>query len=112
MAMVLICLLVALSTEYLWPVKAAVIILLFDMTFPSVFRPAAVLWFGLSHVLGNIMSKVILTLVFFLVVAPVGMARKLAGADPLQLNEWKKNRETVFKTRNHKFTPDDLRVPY
>ncbi len=112
MAIVLICLIITLATGRLLAVKAAAVILLLNMTIPGIFRPAAIIWFAFSHVLGTIMSKVVLTLIFFLIVVPVGMARKFAGADPLQLKEWKKNSESVFKTRNHKFKPDDLKVPY
>ena len=112
MAIVLICLIISLATGKLWPVKAATVVLLLNMTIPGVFRPAAIIWFAFSHVLGTIMSKVVLTLIFFIIVVPIGMARRFAGADPLQLKKWKKNRDSVFKTRNHKFKPGDLKVPY
>lgn len=112
MAIVLILLLAGLSTHRpVFPI-AAVIILLLDMTIPQIFHPAAIIWFGLSHFMGTVMSKVILCTVFFLLVTPIGLARRIAGSDPMQLKEWKKGRRSVFKTRNHKFKPEDLRVPY
>ena len=51
-------------------VAIAIVALLVDMTFPQLYRPVAVLWLGLSHLLGTLVSKIILTLVFFGLVTP------------------------------------------
>ncbi|HEV2802857.1 MAG TPA: SxtJ family membrane protein [Pyrinomonadaceae bacterium] len=41
------------------------------------------LWMGLAEALGFVMTRVILALVFFLVVTPIGLVRRLTGGDPL-----------------------------
>ncbi|HEX8458772.1 MAG TPA: SxtJ family membrane protein [Pyrinomonadaceae bacterium] len=41
------------------------------------------LWMGLAEALGFLMTRVILAVVFFLIVTPVGLARRLMGGDPL-----------------------------
>ncbi|MGI9104817.1 MAG: SxtJ family membrane protein [Pyrinomonadaceae bacterium] len=41
------------------------------------------LWMGLAEAMGFVMTRVILALVFFLVVTPTGLLRKLFGGDPL-----------------------------
>lgn len=41
------------------------------------------LWMGLAEALGFVTTRVILALVFFLVVTPIGIVRRLAGGDPL-----------------------------
>ena len=43
------------------------------MTWPKAFKPLAVLWFGLSHVMSQVVSQIVLTVVFFLVVTPIGV---------------------------------------
>jgi Saxitoxin biosynthesis operon protein SxtJ len=50
--------------------------------------PPAAVWFNrrwmrFAEALGYVNSKVLLTAVFYLVVAPVGSAKRLAGHDPL-----------------------------
>lgn len=52
------------------------------------FRPQSLvvpnrLWMGLAEALGFVMTRVILGIVFFLFVTPIGLARRLFGGDPL-----------------------------
>ena len=41
------------------------------------------LWMGMAEAMGFVMTRVILGVVFFLVVTPIGLARRLFGGDPL-----------------------------
>jgi hypothetical protein len=41
------------------------------------------LWMGMAEGMGFVMTRVILGMVFFLVVTPIGLARRLFGGDPL-----------------------------
>jgi hypothetical protein len=41
------------------------------------------LWMGLAEAMGFVMTRVILGVVFFLFVTPIGLARRLCGGDPL-----------------------------
>jgi hypothetical protein len=88
-ALVLLCLIIFLFTSCLSFVVAGLIILLVNMVCPIVFKPAAVLWFGLAEILGTVVSRIVLTLVFVLLVIPVGLLRYYAGSDPMRLKEWK-----------------------
>jgi hypothetical protein len=42
-------------------------------------------WMGLAHILHKIVSPIVLGVLFFLVVAPVGFLMRLSGKDPLRL---------------------------
>ncbi len=112
MAMVLICLLLAYWGARPRMVPLAIVLLLLTMVWPQAFRPLAGLWFGLSHLMGAIVSRVILTLLFFFLVTPVGLVRRWAGADTLQLKKWKKDRSSVFIVRQGNILPKDLVHPY
>ncbi len=50
---------------------------------PAALRPLYRVWMGLALVLGFVMTRVILTLVFFLVITPVGWIMRALGKDPL-----------------------------
>jgi hypothetical protein len=93
-------------------VLTAMAIHLVNMIAPQVFRPVAVIWFGLSHLLGTIASKVILAVIFFVVVTPIGVWRRLMGADSLKLKVFKAGTGTVMQERNHLFVGKDLEQPY
>ena len=112
MAMVLLLLLFSAAFKKQSVVTAAVVALIIDMTFPRLYRPVAVLWLGLSHLLGTVVSKILLTLVFFGVVTPIGLARKLLGIDSLKLKEFKSGKNSVMAIRNHTFTGQDIEKPY
>ncbi len=83
-----------------------------NMTFPRAYRPVAVVWLGLSNLLGSIMSKVLMSVVFFVIVTPIGVLRRLFGQDSLNVHAFKKDDESVMWVRNHKFTANDIERPY
>jgi hypothetical protein len=112
LAMVLICLLLVYWGGRPRFLPLAIALLLLTMVWPQAFRPLAGLWFGLSHLLGALVSRIILTLLFFLLVTPVGLIRRWAGADSLQLKKWKKDQGSVFKVRQGAIQPQDLLNPY
>ena len=112
MAMVLICLLLAYWGHRLQFLPLAIILLLLTMAVPQVFRPLAVLWFGLSHIMGNVVSKVVLTIIFFGLVTPIGLIRGWAGKDAMQLRKWKQDTDSVMVVREGAIRPEDLINPY
>ncbi|MFZ5425833.1 MAG: SxtJ family membrane protein [Thermodesulfobacteriota bacterium] len=112
MALVLICLLVAWFAGRRDFTGYAILLLLLDMIWPSAYKPAAKLWFGLSHVLGAVMSKVILSVVFFVVLTPVGLIRRMLGKDPMRVRDFKKDSSSVFRARDHLFSSKDIETPY
>lgn len=91
---------------------AAIAVLVLDMTAPIVFLPFAKLWFGFSRILGSVMSKLLLGIVFFVVVTPTGLFRRLLGKDSLRLKQFKKGTASVFGTRDHEYTAEDLDKPF
>ncbi len=112
LALVLILLIVTYVKYRYGLILAAGAVLVLAMTWPALFRPLAIVWFGFSHFLGTIVSRVILSLVFFLIVTPVGLIRKAFGSDPMKTGLWKKGEESVLVERDHRYTKEDLEKPY
>lgn len=112
MALTLVALIVFFATREIRYATIATAILLLDMIWPSFFKPLAKLWFGLSHVLGTVMSKVILTLTFFVVLTPMGLLRSLLGKDPMRVRQFKQGTDSVFRVRDHTFTAADVEQPF
>ncbi|MCB0739399.1 MAG: hypothetical protein KDC92_17965 [Bacteroidetes bacterium] len=63
------------------------------------------LWFSLASVMGFIMSKVLLTVVFYVFLFPVALLSRIGKKNSLQL---KRPQQTTFIERNHTYTKDDL----
>ena len=80
--------------------------------FPMVLYPLAIVWFGFSKLLGMVTSRVLLYLIFFLIVTPVALIRRIVGLDSLGLKAFKKGNSTAFVIRSHKYRPEDLMNPY
>src|SRR5262245_55403013 len=85
MAVVLVLLLLALARQRPGYVLSALVIQVVNMTAPQVFRPVAVVWLGFAHLLGSIVSRILLAVIFFVGVTPVGVVRRMLGWDSLRL---------------------------
>lgn len=59
------------------------LILLWSLVAPRSVRPLYRGWMRFGEGLGEVVSTVLLTLLYFLVVAPVGRVMRLTGTDPL-----------------------------
>jgi hypothetical protein len=112
MALVLILLIIFLNMQRPLLVWLAVAALVLGMLAPSLYLPLAWAWYGFARLLGAVVSRLLLTVVFFLVVTPVGWIRRLAGKDALRLKCFKTGHGSVLRTTDHKFTPQDLEHPF
>ena len=59
--------------------------LFFGLLLPQVLKPIEWAWMKMAHFMGQIMTRVILTLSFYLVITPLGLIRRLLGKDQLNL---------------------------
>ena len=112
MALVLIFLLIGLFSHNVIFFKIAIPILIINMIYPMFFYIFAVVWFGLSHLLGTVVSKILLSVIYTILVIPFGLFRKLIGKDSLLLTQFKKNKKSVFHIRNYSFSSQDIEKPY
>ena len=92
MAMVLLLLLALYEWGRGGLLIAAIVVHVVNMIVPQVFRPVAIAWFRLAHVLGEISSRVLMFLVFALVVTPIGLVRRALGKDSLRLRAFERRR--------------------
>lgn len=93
-------------------VTIAMILLLLCMTIPGIFSPLARPWFTIGEVLAKLFSTLILTLIFLLLVTPIGIIRRISGKDPLNLRQWHTGSGSLLRQREHRWQPDDLERPY
>ncbi len=66
-----------------WPWAIASAFALAATLVPKALRPVHAAWMQLGHVLGAVNSRVILTVVYFVVVFPYGVLLRIFGHDPL-----------------------------
>ena len=86
--------------------------LIFAVLFvPIVLRPLAYLWQKLAEVLGFFVNKIFFGIVFFLIVTPVGLLRRLFTKDPLSL-AFKNTKESALIEREVVFTKEHITHPF
>ncbi|HLN52841.1 MAG TPA: SxtJ family membrane protein [Lentimicrobium sp.] len=112
LALILILSIIGYFTGNILFFKISIPVLVVTMTIPQWFHPLAVVWFAFSKLLGSIMSKIILTMVFYLIVVPVAFIRKLLKVDNLKLTQFHKSTESVMIERNHVYDRSDIENPY
>ena len=57
------------------------------LVLPTLARPFYWLWYGFAACVGIVVSNLILVLVYYLLFAPIGWLRRMAGNNPLQLGK-------------------------
>jgi hypothetical protein len=82
------------------------------MALPVAYRPLAPVWFGFSHVLGAVVSRIFFSVIFFLVATPMGLIRRVLGKDAMKRKSWKQSSESVFLERGESLTADHLTKPF
>lgn len=113
LALILILLLIAWFTKKPIYWQLAIPVLVIIMTVPRLFKIPARGWFGLSHFLGSIVSKILLAILFYGIVTPVGLVMRAIGKDSMWLKKWKSGQESVFIDRSSdKVIPENLEKPF
>ena len=112
LAIILILLIIEYIKRPHWLILIAMGVLILTMTWPGLLKPLAWVWFGFSQILGSVVSRILLSIVFFVIVTPVGLVRKAMGADPMKCSLWKKGDESVLVDRDHLYTKEDIEKPY
>ena len=66
-----------------WPWIAAAVFIGVGLVLPIVLKPVYAVWMKLAHVLGWINTRLLLGIVFYFLVMPIGLLMRLFGGDPM-----------------------------
>jgi polyferredoxin len=70
---------------FAWALAPGAVLLALGLIWPRALKYVYIVWMSLAIVLGYIVSTVLLTIFFFLVITPIGLIARLAGKDFLSL---------------------------
>ena len=76
-----------------WSISLSLIFLILGFLNSKLLSPLNRLWFKFGIILGNFIAPIIMGLIFFLVVTPIGLIMKLLGKDLINL---KKNKDKTY----------------
>src|SRR5690242_5390567 len=69
------------KAHWIWFLIPGVPLVVLGAVFPAVLRRVYIGWMALAFVLGLVMSTILLTVFFYLVVTPIALCARLAGKD-------------------------------
>lgn len=94
------------SSNWPWFIGGSGLFLALGLFLPFILKPFYKVWMALAFLLGLIMTRVILTLAFFLVFTPMGFVLRLLGKDLL---DEKIDRSSGTYWKKHEPVPDKSR---
>ena len=86
----------------LWSLIISFIFLILGMINSSILTPLNKIWFKFGILLGNIISPIVMAIVFFVVVTPTGIIMKILRKDLIGLK--KNNKNTYWIEKKAKMT--------
>lgn len=100
---------IGLGTELVFLI--AIIIMAVGILIPQLLKPLFKLWTGFSNFLGNLNTKIILGLIFYIVITPMAFLLRLKGKDYLKL-KFDKTAKTYWEDKKEKFDKNTLLKQY
>ena len=73
-----------LKYSYLFLILGGLLVL-FGLIFPAVLRIPYMIWMGAAFAIGWVVSRVILLILFYIVILPIGLIARLLGKDFLNI---------------------------
>ncbi|MEO8350774.1 MAG: SxtJ family membrane protein [Chthoniobacteraceae bacterium] len=96
----------------MWWMEAGVVLLIVGLFIGPLATLIAQLWLKLSHLMGAVMSRLLLSLVFFLLLLPLALLRRLiTRRDELHLKR-KTNGASYYTEEVRTYTARDLQFPW
>jgi len=86
------------KTFFLYLIIGGMVLILCGFLVPSVLKPLQKAWMALAMILGWVMTRVILSVLFFLLFTTMGVAARLFGKKFLSL-KWKRAEESYWNYR-------------
>ena len=88
---------------------AGIGLLLIGITFYHVAKWITIGWLKFAEVIGTINSRLLLSVIFFVVLFPIAFLYRVSKKDFLQKRKLPGSRSSYFHSRNHNYQPDDFK---
>ena len=79
------------------------------MTF--ILKPIYIIWMLFSNIIGWFMTRVILCILYFILITPIGLSRRLLGKQFIEL-KWDKSKKTYWTYSSSRTTKDNYEKQY
>lgn len=97
---------IAATTDSHRALLTTIILLLLAALVPKIYHPMAWVWFKMARILEKGASAILLTVVYYLVVCPVGIVRRLSGKASTRIKQ--DSTESYFHAEDKTYSSEDL----
>ena len=87
-----------------WSIYVAIIFLILGLMNSKLLAPLNILWFKFGELLGSIVAPIVMGIVFFVVITPIGLFMKMIGKDLLNDKYNNKNKSYWINREESKGT--------
>lgn len=92
-----------------WLLSVAIAFGLIALTVPKVLKPLNFVWFKFGMLLGHIIAPLVMMIIFFLVVTPIGLLMRVFGKDSLRLKRTLVNNSYWIKREDNPEAPPSMK---
>lgn len=93
-----------------WPWAVGIFVILWALLSPGTFTWFYRGWLKLGHILGLINTRIILAIIYYGMITPIGLVLKLMGHDPLRLRS--DHGLETYRIGSEKNSRDRMEVPF
>ena len=68
----------------LWPWMLFAVLSIWGLAHPASLKPVYTAWMKVANAIGRVNNYLLLGLIFFIMITPIGLARRLMGRDPMR----------------------------
>ena len=83
----------------LWPIPISVIFLVLGLLNSKLLNPLNVVWVKFGELLGRIIAPIVMAIIYFIIVTPIGLFMRLIGKDLLNIKFSKANTYWIKKRK-------------
>jgi hypothetical protein len=94
----------------IWPWIVGGVLIAWGLIAPMSLRPLYRGWMRFGLLLNKVMSPLIMSLVFFLIITPLGLIRRMAGHD--EIPKGRDRSAETYRKPSKKTEPEDLERPF
>ena len=84
------------GTPRLWPIPFSIIFLVLGLLNSKILNPLNLAWVKFGEILGRIIAPIVMGIVYFLIITPIGLFMRLIGKDLLGI-KFSKNKSYWIK---------------
>lgn len=93
-----------------WPGVVAAVLAVCALTIPATLRPVFRGWMAFGQAAGWINTRIILGIIFYFIITPIGLVKRLVAKDPMA--RVLGGTETSYRVPSHAMERDRMRRPF